>query len=130
MTHDRTRPPSDEIMARVVGEWKGWKRPKRVTDLFSGDMLDRWLDSFSGDPYIDCPRADTDAALELLGWLEMTDRASFQSDVYESEIAEEAQGPCWEVTSYMGVSMIPLSGQPFRTAICWLAVDVMGVNTN
>jgi hypothetical protein len=113
---DRSSPPSDELMAKVVAEWKGWDDSVPV-----GRGL--WNDSHmlvqGKPPYANAthdPRIVTDAALELLhhcltqgpnaGSLNSNRRGGWQASYAEH---------------------IPVSDQPFRTAVCWLAVDVLGV---
>lgn len=117
---DRTTPPSDAAMGKVVEKWKGW-------DFLSGDDPNivrfeygrytyRTPGGFMIADTVADPRTDPDAALELLHWL----------------VIEEVHGPIYPQMSggyYVGTShdIRSTSGQPFRTAVCWLAVDVLGV---
>ena len=117
MTHDRTNPPPDEIMGKVVAKWKGWDDSIPV-----GKGL--WNDSHmlvQGKPPYDNatedPRDDPNAALELLHWL--VNRT-------------QGIGFWWKPKSWVfdlptGNIDVPISGQPMRTAVCWLAAEVLGV---
>lgn len=121
LTHDRTKPPSDEIMARVVAEWRGWKHGLDTIDfrhgkVFRGNGCSHYVP-------VDDPRTDTDAALEL-----------FHS-VARQEVENEWGGQMpivllpdrWRIWVDGNRKYLPLSGEPFRTSVCWLAVDVLGV---
>ena len=73
------------------------------------------------------PRYDTDAALELLGFVMTTmekdarDRM-LEMDVEWSLMVYDGDSHPWDT----GVS-IPISGEPFRAAVCNLAAEVLGV---
>jgi len=74
--------------------------------------------------YIDKdPRDDTDAALELLWFLD---------DISTFEIIADVRGDQtgWSVRKWDGIPMpfIPISGQPFRYAVVALAAKVLGVD--
>ncbi len=133
--------PSDADTAMVVAEWKGWENVEVYSYLGDlsmcvhpkheeGDMR------FEGYGVCD-PRDDTDAALELLGWLDAKDLiADVEIDYYWTETADGIKGSCWEVElcendPEIGMGEVeyvhlPLSGEPFRYAVVALCVKVMG----
>lgn len=119
---DRTTPPSDAAMGKVVAEWMGWDDfiGSENGGLFGHDPKEPYETAWVADP-----RTNTDAALELLGWLmDEMERLDGNSRYLIKRDAE------WQLHEHSPIYMdhiIPISGEPFRTAICWLAVDVLGV---
>jgi hypothetical protein len=118
---DRTKPPSDKLMGKVVAKWAGHDESTH---------FDNGMFYYEPHKYLECvefickdPRSDTDAALELL--CEICERQWW--------IIESTEDRGWEIlpvdfdSNDQVKAAIPISGQPFRTAVCWLAVDVMGV---
>jgi len=140
-SEDRSAPPPDEIMARVVGEWKGWKEahfyPPRISNPFGEGSWRSKPDDYSAPVEVD-PRFCTDAALELLGCLieKCLNHTYDASEQGEPALYMELSGHAFNKnpenhpSGYFTGNLPICGGQPFRTAICWLAVDVMGVNTN
>lgn len=130
MTHDRSNQPSDELIAKLVAKWMNWSRGcVPVKPGLAREKVVSFMEG-SGDPRDEClgaiadPRTDTDAALELLRWVEMN--APLRCEIDEVY----ADGTWWKYQHADGTSdsiVIPISGQPFRTSVCWLAVDVLGV---
>ena len=150
MTTDRTKMPPDELMGKVVAKWKGWDLTEHKDEhgiIRKGNMYVVAGDDEDDVPSIICmrawpaypdgwgddvhesqsdPRTDTDAALELLHHIEVpldpnmsekhwwTPKNLTTTEVSESE--------------YRAREYIPVSGEPFRRAVCWLAVDVMEVS--
>ena len=125
---DRTQPPSNELMCKVVAKWKGWEfdQIEHTTPNGIHRFWDNETNEFQSDP-----RTDTDAALELrTDIMDTLDRKNQSDDFY---IEEGGHG--WSVVRYDGDGdprdythdYFPISGEPFRTAVCWLAVDVLGV---
>ncbi|MHA7813270.1 MAG: hypothetical protein ACX94C_07770 [Phycisphaerales bacterium] len=132
MTIDRTQPPSDEIMGKVVAKWKGWddafyeENDYPDQDAFVQDpewyLNEEYKGTYPGQPD---PRECTDAVLELLHHIgipldpNMADRHWWTPvNLTTTEVGE---------AEYRSREYIPISGQPFRTAVCWLAAEVLGV---
>ena len=135
MTHDRTNPPPDEIMGKVVAKWKGWDDihllndedcdgnywdVDRVYGPYSCPLFHQYKKDAAHDltGFVFDPRTDTNAALELLHWL--VNRT-------------QGIGFWWKPKSWVfdlptGNIDVPISGQPMRTAVCWLAAEVLGVS--
>ena len=120
--------PSDEDMVGVVKEWKEWpidcigftRRNIRLyasegcTDSF-GERL------FSDEPD---PRDDTDAALELVGWLSNIERTLPVRFIID-ELCGDWLASYWPPNQKNPtVVQIPTSGEPFRNAVVRLAVEV------
>jgi len=112
-------------MAKVVAKWKGWESCK-------GPFWNGNHNAFQcqQEPYtiVPDPRESTDAALDLLHWV-----ADYIIDAVEDGLGVvqlQRENGVWHVWNYWSGNEygdIPISGQPFRTAVCWLAVDVLGV---
>lgn len=112
---DRTQPPSDELMCKVVTKWKGW----------DGTYFASSPQQFVADPMpafhpilVNDPRTNTDAANDLLGWL---------YDEHGTLTRSEGRQWHWYAWGSDVKATFPNSGQPFRTAVCWIAVDALGV---
>jgi hypothetical protein len=142
MDNERSNPPSDEIMGKVVAKWKGWD----FIHLLNHEDCDGkyWDDDIVYGPYscplfhqykkdaahdltgfVFDPRVDTDAALELLGWL--CDEMERQDGNSRYIIKRDNE---WQVHEHSPIycdHIVPLSGEPFRRTVCWLAADVLGV---
>ena len=124
MTTDRTQPPPDDLMCKVVAKWKGWKKGVKYRHALhiqhrSGTFHNTATDE-AQIPALD-PRTDTDAALELLGWL-------WKRHLNYLHTVEG--GKCtlyYDMGSRYGELVIQ-GGIAFRTTVCWLAVDVLGVS--
>lgn len=100
--------PSDEMMVEVG---VAWKDAKPLQDI---EYFRPWWEANCG---LD-PRDDTDAALELLHWsIHRKGLCSFRSKVGWSLV---------DLTPFSVISqtIIPLSGEPFRYAVCNLAVEI------
>ena len=113
-THTRL---SDESMAKVIERQMGWDDIR----FWQGEVLayesaEKHADSVSCED----PRTDTATALRLLSWLFVHE--------YLQEVRPERDG--WNVwinprddKDYL----LPISGEPFRYAVCNLAARVLGV---
>jgi hypothetical protein len=118
---DRTNPPSDEVMAKVVAKWRGVDVPFVVTISTVGKGIKALVPMGREVVEIVDPRFDTDAALELLWFLDGISAFEILADIRNKQTG-------WCIRNWDDMPMfIPISGQPFRTAVCWLVVDVMGV---
>jgi hypothetical protein len=115
MDNDRSSPPSDEIMGKVVAKTHKWESCK-------GPFWNGNHNAFQcqQEPYaiVPDPRESTDAALELLHWMEYR----YHHLALNREWVREGY-----LIRFQYPRLIPISGQPFRTAVCWLAADVLGV---
>ena len=119
--------PSDEMMVEVVKVWQGWGESYCFPARYPGQIsCFRPKDDYDAE-YVKDPRDDTDAALELLGWLLGQMETKDQGTDY---LLEHDVG--WTVMRYTGyghpegtLHELPISGEPFRYAVCNLAVEVV-----
>lgn len=136
-TTDRTKMPTDELMGKVVAKWKGVDVPFMVTTSTVGKGITALVPIGRADVEVVDPRFDTNAALELLHWLANEHGLDIEND----QVDFHDTTPCWAVKKgkhdpYGGTNeepwewrkTIPISGEPFRTAVCWLAVQVLGLD--
>ena len=99
MTYDRTNPPPDDLMAKVLAPFYGF------------DTIEAWTETMD-------PRVCTDAALELLHHLvNLSPYGRLDCVLGGWDLADENDTRAF----------LPLSSEPFRTGVAWLAVDVLGV---
>ena len=110
---DRT-PPSDEVMCKVIAEMMGWSRCD-YSAPFEDEPSAVGLFALGQDIQRD-PRHDTDAALKLLHHILTITKSGFLTTTY-----------CWCISTWNTYKEFPISGEPFRTAVCNLAVEVLGV---
>lgn len=145
MKHDRTKMPPDELMCKVVAKWKGWD----FIHLLNHEDCDGkyWDDDIVYGPYscplfhqykkdaahdltgfVFDPRTDTDAALELFHSLVQEVDCGYwcssRAWVFELNGERNEDGYPYGCRVYD----IPISGEPFRRGVCWLACDVLGVD--
>ena len=131
MTYDRTQPPNDELMVQVLKIIHGIDIP--VVTTYS-TVVPCPIVSLTplGCCVVDVvdPRTDTNAALDLLHWV----LGEYENkEQYAGFYLERGNRGMWDIMRHFeGDSFpkeykanIPISGQPMRTAVCWLAVDVM-----
>ena len=118
--------PTDKDTAEVVAWWRGWER----ATSHGYDWIDANDTALAHGVYrslTNNPLDDTDAALELLGWLLGQMETKDQGTDY---LLEHDAG--WTVMRYTGyghpegtLHELPISGEPFRYAVCNLAVEVV-----
>lgn len=129
MTTDRTQPPSDELMGKVVAKWKGWRHGSKYhPDGPRGSFFTNIVGpEHIAHPLVVDPRTDTNAALDLLGYLMGYHKACDEPIIsFDTEWQIHDFACCDGVLGHP-VREIPTSGEPFCIAVCWLAVDVLGV---
>lgn len=126
-----TNRPSDETTGKVVAKKAGWDKYNTTTAgrlhplmvFHNGDMNAAQI------PQVD-PRDDTDAALELLGWIVSSQGFEIDQDWDSDETRQDG----WVVyrekpydMGYVHYTWLPFSGEPFRHAVVELAAKVLGV---
>ena len=135
-THTRL---SDGAMAKVIAEWMGWQYEPRIEHgcpHLCSALRERWrapLANMTGEyeqDFIFDPRTDTDAALMLLIYT-LKKWSSSIGGTYM--LSPNEKDEMWDVVlistagDFRPWATIPISGEPFRYAVCNLAAKVLGV---
>ena len=110
------KPPTDEVMCKIVAKQYRWVRCSMNSDANNPVIVKR--EPCDGIKVVSDPRTDPDAADELLHWVVQN---------HAMCVLKSPDG--WNLCDLVGgfIVLIPISGEPKRTAICNLAASVLGV---
>lgn len=111
--------PDDQAMVSVMAEVYGDGKPPLIYEGEGQSGRFVWFSPGRVSTSRVDPRHDTDAAMELLGWL-------IEKYSYDLMLSVTDEGWKFYTSPELPGVQIPISGPAFRAAVCNLAVELIG----